>query len=49
LFAIDPGESIYPLTPKQKIAPEADWKIIGLTLKKPLNEEQAEKFLPEDA
>jgi CPA1 family monovalent cation:H+ antiporter len=49
LFAIDPGESIYPLTPKQKIAPEADWKIIGLTLKKPLSDEQAEEFLPEDA
>jgi hypothetical protein len=47
LFAIDPGEIVYPMTPKQKIVPEADWKIIGLTLKKPLSEEQAEEFLPE--
>jgi hypothetical protein len=47
LFAIDPGKIVYPMTPKQKIVPEADWKIIGLTLKKPLSEEQAEEFLPE--
>jgi NhaP-type Na+/H+ or K+/H+ antiporter len=35
LFAIDAGNRIHPLTSEREVSPEADWKIIGLTFKRP--------------
>ena len=35
LFAIDPGNRIHPLTAETEIAPQADWKIIGLAVERP--------------
>lgn len=32
LFAIDAKERLHPLTPDKKLAPQANWKIIGITL-----------------
>lgn len=32
LFAIDPGGRIHPFTPEPEFIPEADWKIIGLSI-----------------
>ena len=31
LFALDPGGRIHPLTDASEVAPQADWKIIGLS------------------
>jgi CPA1 family monovalent cation:H+ antiporter len=36
LFAIDAGNRIHPLTSEREVSPEADWKIIGLTFKRPI-------------
>jgi NhaP-type Na+/H+ or K+/H+ antiporter len=35
LFAIDAGNRIHPLTSELEVSPEADWKIIGLSFKRP--------------
>ncbi|MGB5984395.1 MAG: hypothetical protein WBG37_03750 [Desulfobacterales bacterium] len=32
LFAIDPAERLYPLTTERDLSPQADWKIIGLSV-----------------
>ena len=40
LFAVDPGERIYPFTPDFAFSPKADWKIIGLATGRVINGEK---------